>query len=177
MLRQQSLLLAIGTSKADLMDKPNSARQRAEDLLADMQPLAGKSRKTADEKREVESKLVAYRSYVYEYLNMLQIGCDRYLAGKGDKDAFKKTYHNDVRMFVDTCPAVVSPAIPASSTAATATRPATHRYYGSDVGASASRGPQVGPGARRTARPAGWRATRPAGAPGLPPPQPQLPPV
>jgi hypothetical protein len=101
MLQQQSLLLAMGTSETDFMDKLNGARQRAEELLATIQPIAAKAKKTADDKRLLESKAIIYQSTVEGYFNLLEVGCQRYLADKGDKEAFKKTYRKDLRTFVE----------------------------------------------------------------------------
>jgi hypothetical protein len=101
MLQQQSLLLAMGASETEFMDKLNAARQRAEELLAELQPLAAKSKPTAEEKRLLRGKAATYKSVVEGYFNLLEVGCQRCLEGKCDKEAFKKTYRKDVRTFVE----------------------------------------------------------------------------
>jgi hypothetical protein len=100
-LQKQSYLLAMGGSETEFMDKLNGIRHRGETLLAEIAPLAGKSRKLADDKRLIEAKMTEYNSVIEGYFNTLEVGCRRYLEGKWDKDTFRKTYRKDLRMWVE----------------------------------------------------------------------------
>lgn len=99
-MTQQSLLTAMGNSEAQFMMKLNEARERAETLRVEMGVLGAKPRKSSEDKARLLGMGSSLKSVMEGYFNLLDLGCQQYLAGKFEKAAFKRTYHEDIRSFV-----------------------------------------------------------------------------
>lgn len=99
-MAQQSLFMAMGNNETQFMMKLNEARERAEMLRVEVGALGAKARKSNEDKARLAGMGSSIKSVMEGYFNLLDLGCQQYLAGKCDKPAFKRTYKEDIRDFV-----------------------------------------------------------------------------
>ena len=93
------------SSKASLLHQVKNsiddAKTQIENLTLQFSELKSKKKLTADEERQKEIQNTIYNSAIEKLLNAYEDGCQKYFANDIVKEEFKKSYHSDIREYVE----------------------------------------------------------------------------